>query len=211
LTVNPYAPPRAAAPGSTSVAPWRLLAWRGAAIVVACEAARSVGWRLSLGLAQWMGGWSGAFVVSRVIKLIGAAAVLWGAWVLTREPVPASPPLRAATRLLVIASVAGSAARLLLAAAGIIEYVSEPVSMGVDALAMVACAACCAHLLRSVDDPRGAHSAWVCSAVYVVATALRALVLVLERWNGASGLISFAMIALGVWGWRIASRLRARP
>jgi hypothetical protein len=173
-----------------------------------------VGWRLNRTLASVVDAWPDPTLGNRVIRLIGAAGVLWGVWGLTREPVPLSPALRLTTRLLAVACLAGSSARLLLLAAiGTNEWVSEPASTLVDGLAMVGCGACCVRLLRSMGDRGWARSAWACSVAYLLATALRVIALVRAAGDGTGNgwALSLAMLTLGVWAWVIASRLRVAP
>jgi hypothetical protein len=210
VSLNPYLPPQVV-PAS---APWCAVARRGATLVVACEAARSIAWRLNSAMAIVHRGWPDPTYSNRVIRVLGAAGMIWGACRLTDISVPLHARLRTVTRALTVVGLAAHGARLLLALAGTMETVSEPTTILVDALAMAACGASGAHLLRRDHQPGWARSAYACSVLYLLASSLRVLVLVSAgnvSVKNATALLSLVMVILGFWAWAIASRLGSTP
>ena len=114
------------------------------------RAARSSGaFNGAIGLAY--PDWPDSTVPNRVIKLLGAAVVARGAWLLTRERVPAFA--RVATRMLVAIALVGHFARLVLALLDVTAFASEPATTVVDAVALSACVA--APYPRSASPQEG--------------------------------------------------------
>jgi hypothetical protein len=208
---DPYAAPAAlgdrASTGSSSPAR------SGAFLVLAGEAGRSVLWRLNATLALLYRRWPDPTVPNRIIKLLGALLVVWGAWRLTREPVRSF--VRVATRVLVAIALGGHVARLFLAAMGATAFASEPVTTVVDAAAISACALCVVPVLRAGGRRGWAVGAILLAAAYLLACTLSVVVLLATRegWHAGlassatRGVLSLVMLGLAVSAAAILARI----
>jgi hypothetical protein len=208
---DPYAPPGAAASRAMPALP-RSPVRTGAFVVLLGEASRSILWRLNGAIGLAYPGWPDATVPNRVIKLLGAVVVAWGAWLLTRERVPAFA--RVATRTLVAMALVGHFARLVFALVDVTAFASEPATMIVDAVALSACVLCTVPALRVAAGGRWARSGVLLAVAYLAVSVASASLLLASAspmahvgGAGLRGAISLAMVALGGWGVMIAAHL----
>jgi hypothetical protein len=210
---DPYAAPlsdRVGQHAETRSSPVR----SGALMVLLGEAGRSLLWRMNSAIALLYRSWPDSTIPNRVIKLLGAAVVLWGAWRLTGERFPTSG--RVATRILAAVAFGGNVARLVFALMGAAAVAAEPATMLIDALAVSACVLCVVPTLGDAGMRGWAVSASLLAGVYLAVSAVSAFV-VLATGEGAHigaasgalvrGLISMTMLALCAWAIAIASRL----
>lgn len=210
---DPYAAPGAVASAAAPDAR-RSSARSGAFLVLLGEAGRSLLWRLNAGIGLAYPSWPDTTIPNRVIKLLGALLVLWGAWRLTREGV--SSFARIATRVLVAVALGGHVARLALALVDVTASASEPAMTFVDGVALSACALCVVPVLRTVPTRGWALVAILLAAAYLLVSTASALVLVALAPGvhggpvGGSvlrGVISLSFLALGGLAAGVAARL----
>jgi hypothetical protein len=214
---DPYAAPGAV--GSVAPPGRGLSLSRGGALLVLCgEAGRSLLWRLNAGIGLVYRSWPDTTVPNRVIKLLGALLVLWGAWRLTREGVSAFA--RVATRVLAAIAVGGHVARLVFALTDVSAFASEPAMIFVDALAVSACALCVVPAFRAGPTRGAAAGAILLAAAYFVASTSSALLLLATgrgvHFNLGSdtvlrSAISLSLLAIGAWAAVLVSRLPRGP
>jgi hypothetical protein len=167
---NPYVAPALVeqSAASTSAAPVR----RDAFVVLLAEASRSILWRLNSAL-YFISGWPDPRVSNRVIKLLGAVVVFWGAWRLAA--VPSHSLVRPVVRAVVAISVGGHAARLLLVDSGGGGLPLEAATNLVDAVALSACALCLVPLLRATAGRGWASSAAILATAYLLVSVFGAV------------------------------------
>jgi hypothetical protein len=212
---DPYAAPGAVAsvvaPGAR---PSR--ARSGAFLVLLGEAGRSLLWRLNAAIGFVYPSWPDTTVPNRIIKLLGALVVVWGAWRLTRDGVGAFA--RIVTRVLVVVALGGHVARLVLALMDVTASASEPATTLVDALALSACALCVVPVLRAGATRGWAVAAMLLAAAYLVASIASALVFLATApgvygspvgGRVLRGAISLSFIALGGLAAAVAARVPA--
>jgi len=207
---DPYAAPGAVA-SATAPGARRSSARSGALLVLSGEVGRSLLWRLNAGIGLAVRSWPDTTVPSRVIKLLGALLVLWGAWRLTREGVSASA--RVATRVLVAVALGGHVARLVLALMDVTAFASEPAMTFVDALAVSACALCVVPVLRAGSTRGAAVGAVLLAVAYFVTSTASALLLLAGEHGGLGsdrvlrGVVSLSFLVLAGWAAGVVARV----
>jgi hypothetical protein len=200
---DPYAPPGWTSPAAPKAAPPMR---SGALMVLLGELGRSILWRLNGGIGLWYRAWPDTTLPNRLIKLAGAVLVLWGAWTLTRERVPAV--LRMVTRSTATIALGGHVARVVFALTGVPALAAEPATMLLDGLAVSACILCVASALRSGPTPHRAIGVVFLAGTFL-AVSIASVLLRLADGGGAHitlgvstllrGAISLAMLGLGAW------------